>query len=241
MVVKKQNLLRSNRQVILEDGSVGKEISWIAKYDPDKVLLKKDAYLFIKRVFDITAVVISMVLTLPIILLLILLVKHEYPERSVFFKQLRTGQGGNRFWMYKFRTMVPNADELKPLLLHMNVLEWPDFKIPDDPRVTNLGKILRKTSLDELPQLLNVLKGEMSLVGPRPTSFSSETYKLWQTERLDVTPGLTGLWQITSRGESGFEKRLMLDIAYIQHRCMMLDIDILFRTFGAIFKGKGTT
>ncbi|MDP2964872.1 MAG: sugar transferase [Pelolinea sp.] len=240
-MARKQNLLSSRRQVILEDSSIGSKIAWIAKYDPDKSLFKNDGYLFIKRLFDIAVVVISLPVALPLMLLLILMVKYEYPERNVFFRQLRTGQGGNRFWMYIFRTMIPNADELKPLLVHLNVLEWPDFKIPDDPRMTTLGKILRKTSLDELPQLLNVLKGGMSLVGPRPTSFSPDTYKLWQTERLEVTPGLTGLWQITSRGKTGFEKRLMLDIAYIQHRCMLLDIEILFRTVGAIFKGKGTT
>ena len=186
-------------------------------------------------------VILSFPLTVPLLLLIAFFVKHEYPNRKVFFRQLRTGQGGNRFWMYKFRTMVPNADELKPQLLLMNVLEWPDFKYPEDPRVTKLGKILRKTSLDELPQIFNLLKGEMSLVGPRPTSFSPETYKLWQTERLDVVPGLTGLWQITGRGEIGFETRLTLDIAYIQHSCMLLDIEILLRTVGAVFKGKGHT
>lgn len=238
----RKQILRNNRpQVILENGSVGSEIAWIAKYDPDKRLFKRDGYLLLKRAFDIILVMISLPFVLPIFLLITLLLKHEYLEKPAIFRQLRTGQGGNRFWMYKFRTMVPNADELKPLLLHMNVLEYPDFKIPEDPRVTKLGKILRKTSLDELPQLLNVLKGEMSLVGPRPTSFSSETYQLWQTERLDVTPGMTGLWQITGRGEIGFERRLMLDIAYIQHRCMMLDIEILIRTAGVVFKGKGTS
>ena len=143
--------------------------------------------------------------------------------------------------MHKFSTMVPNADELKPMLMHLNVLEWPDFKVPDDPRVTKIGRVLRKTSLDELPQLLNVIKGEMSLVGPRPTSFSPDTYKTWQTERLDVPPGMTGLWQITRRGESEFKERLMLDIAYIQHSCLALDIEILLRTFISIFKGRGVT
>lgn len=240
-MARKQNFLNNYRQVIFEDGSIGSEVAWIAKYDPEKSLLKHDGYMFLKRVFDIASVLLSLPVVLPIILLISLLLKHEYPKRAVFFQQLRTGQGGNRFWLYKFRTMVPNADELKPLLLHLNVLKWPDFKIPDDPRVTKLGRVLRKTSLDELPQLLNVIKGEMSLVGPRPTSFSPETYKLWQTERLDVAPGLTGLWQITSRGEIGFERRLMLDIAYIQHSCMMLDIEILFRTAGVVIKGKGTT
>jgi lipopolysaccharide/colanic/teichoic acid biosynthesis glycosyltransferase len=174
-------------------------------------------------------------------LITILLLKCEYPSRKAFYKQLRTGKGGNRFWMYKFQTMVPNADELKPVLMHLNILEWPDFKIVDDPRVTKVGKILRKTSIDELPQMFNIIKGEMSWVGPRPTSFSPETYKIWQTERLDVPPGLTGLWQITKRGESEFKDRLLLDIAYIQHHCLMLDFEIIFRTALSIFEGKGVT
>ena len=104
-----------------------------------------------------------------------------------------------------------------------------------------MGKFLRKSSIDELPQLWNVLKGEMSLVGPRPTSFSPDSYKVWQTERLDVPPGVTGLWQITHRGESEFKERLLIDIAYIQHQCLRLDVEILFRTAASIFKGKGIT
>jgi lipopolysaccharide/colanic/teichoic acid biosynthesis glycosyltransferase len=225
----------------LSDGSLREDLAWINKYDPAKRLFKGDNYLRAKRVFDLTLTLGSLPVVLPFFLLTMFAVKHEYPARHVFYKQLRTGKGGNRFWMYKFQTMVPNADELKPTLMHLNVLEWPDFKVPDDPRVTKLGRILRKTSIDEIPQLLNVLKGEMSLVGPRPTSFSPETYKIWQTERLDVPPGMTGLWQITRRGESEFEERLLLDIAYIQHSCLALDVEILFRTFISIFKGKGTT
>ena len=128
---------------------------------------------------------------------------------------------------------------MKAQLSHLNELQWPDFKITNDPRITRIGRILRKTSLDELPQLLNVLKGEMSLVGPRPTSFSAETYQLWQTERLDVVPGLTGLWQIVGRGSTEFDERLRLDIAYIERRCLMLDIEILIRTITAVFEQRG--
>jgi lipopolysaccharide/colanic/teichoic acid biosynthesis glycosyltransferase len=132
--------------------------------------------------------------------------------------------------MFKFRTMVPDAEELKKELAHLNELQWPDFKITNDPRITRMGRFLRKSSLDELPQLLNVLRGEMSLVGPRPTSFSAQTYDLWQTERLDVLPGLTGLWQIIGRGSMEFDERVRLDIAYIERRSLSLDIQILFRT-----------
>jgi lipopolysaccharide/colanic/teichoic acid biosynthesis glycosyltransferase len=155
------------------------------------------------------------------------------------FTQSRTGKGGRRFRMFKFRSMVPNAEDLKKELMHLNELQWPDFKITNDPRVTRFGRIMRKTSLDELPQILNVIRGDMSLVGPRPTSFSASTYQLWQTERLDVTPGLTGLWQIVGRGETEFDDRLRLDIAYIERRCLWLDIQILVRTFTTVIAARG--
>ena len=135
--------------------------------------------------------------------------------------------------------MVPNAEELKLKLLHLNELQWPDFKISNDPRVTKVGKFLRKTSLDELPQILNILKGDMSFVGPRPTSFAADTYRLWQTERLDVIPGLTGLWQVYGRAETEFDERLRQDIAYIKNRCLLLDIAIIVLTVGAVFVGRG--
>jgi len=201
-MVKKHSLARNDWGVRLRDGSISEEIAWILKYDPEKRLLKGKYYLLAKRVFDLVLTLLAAVIWIPVMLIAILLLKCEYPSRKAFYKQLRTGKGGNRFWMYKFQTMVPNADELKPVLMHLNILEWPDFKIVDDPRVTKVGKILRKTSIDELPQMFNILKGEMSWVGPRPTSFSPETYKIWQTERLDVPPGLTCLWQITKLGES---------------------------------------
>jgi len=225
----------------LRDGSIREDIAWISRFNPDKCLLRGENYLRAKRVFDLFLTLLFLPFWGMLILVTMIMVKHEFPSRKVFYKQLRTGRGGTRFWMYKFQTMVPNAEELKPTLMHLNVLEWPDFKVPDDPRVTRLGKFLRKTSIDELPQLWNVLKGEMSLVGPRPTSFSSETYKIWQTERLDVPPGVTGLWQITHRGESEFKERLLIDIAYMQHQCLHLDVEILFRTITSIFKGKGIT
>ena len=141
--------------------------------------------------------------------------------------------------MYKFRTMVPDAEELKVKYAHLNELQWPDFKIKNDPRVTPIGRLLRRTSLDEVPQVLNILRGEMSLVGPRPTSFGPDTYKLWHTERLDVLPGLTGLWQIIGRASMEFDDRLRLDIAYIERRSIWLDINILFQTAIAVFKQRG--
>jgi len=212
---------------------------WINKYPPHGRVLIGDTYQRIKRIFDLVIVIITMPLWLIIILLIALGITISSPGGPVIFTQCRTGKGGRRFWMYKFRTMVADAEEQKEKYAHLNELQWPDFKISDDPRVTPLGRLLRKTSLDELPQIINVLRGEMSLVGPRPTSFGPETYKLWQTERLDVVPGITGLWQIYGRGSTEFDDRLRLDIAYIERCNMWFDIHILLRTITSIFFPRG--
>lgn len=213
--------------------------NWINRVVPEKRLLRGRAYLFAKRIMDLTLVFLALPLLLPVFTLCALLIKLESPGGPVMFVQLRTGKGGRRFRMYKFRTMVPNAEELKKELAHLNELEWPDFKITNDPRITRVGRFLRKTSLDELPQLLNVLKGEMSLVGPRPTSFAPDTYTLWQTERLDVIPGVTGLWQLLGRGSMEFTDRVFLDIVYVERRSIRLDVEILFRTIGAVIQQRG--
>lgn len=212
---------------------------WYEKFDPETRLVRGRAYLAAKRAFDLLICLLLLPFLAVAFIVCAVLVKIESPGGPVLFKQLRTGQGGKRFPMYKFRTMVPNAEQMKAELIHLNELEWPDFKITDDPRITKVGRLLRKTSLDELPQLINVVKGEMSLVGPRPTSFSSSTYKLWQTERLDVAPGVTGLWQIEGRGETEFDERLRLDVAYIQRRSLWFDINILIRTVTVVFSGEG--
>jgi lipopolysaccharide/colanic/teichoic acid biosynthesis glycosyltransferase len=128
---------------------------------------------------------------------------------------------------------------LKLVYYHLNELTWPDFKIMNDPRVTRIGRFLRRTALDELPHLLSVLKGDMSLVGPRAASFSPEMYRLWHTERLDVMPGVTGLWQISGRSNLDFDDRLKLDIIYIERQSLWLDFIILIRTIGQVFMGSG--
>ena len=215
------------------------QTDWIRKFDPHRRILTGRAYLLAKRWMDLFLVVLALPLWLPLNGLIALIIRFTSPGAPVMFKQLRTGKGGRRFYMYKFRTMVPNAEELKAKYAHLNELQWPDFKITNDPRITPVGKFLRKTSLDEIPQLFNVLKGEMSLVGPRPTSFGAETYKLWHTSRLDVMPGLTGLWQIVGRAQLEFDDRLRLDIAYIERACLWLDINILFRTVIAVFESRG--
>lgn len=222
------------------DLSLDKELHWWEKLDPDQRILTGKSYLLAKRALDVTLVLMSFPFMLPLLLICAALIKLESPGGPVLFHQKRTGVNGKQFNMLKFRTMVPNAEKLKKELAHLNELQWPDFKITNDPRITKMGRILRKTSLDELPQLLNILRGEMSLVGPRPTSFAADTYDLWHTERLDVLPGLTGLWQIIGRGSMEFDERVRLDIAYIERRSMWLDIQILLRTISvALIQQKG--
>jgi len=215
------------------------KLTWLEKIEPQKALFKGSYYLLAKRIMDLALVVLAAPFLLPVFLLCSLLIKIESPNGPAIFTQLRTGKGGKRFKMYKFRTMVPNAEELKIKYAHLNELQWPDFKITNDPRITRVGKILRKTSLDELPQIINIILGDMSIVGPRPTSFSASNYQLWHTERLDVLPGLTGLWQIIGRASTEFDDRLRLDIAYIEKRCIWLDIQIIARTVLAVFMQRG--
>lgn len=213
--------------------------TWVRRFDPKKRVWTGATYHAIKRLLDLTVIVMAAPFWLPLVGVIALLIKVTSPGAPAIFIQNRTGKGGQRFRMYKFRSMVPNAEELKIKYAHLNELQWPDFKITNDSRITPLGRFLRKTSLDEIPQLFNVLRGEMSLVGPRPTSFGPDTYKLWHTERLDVLPGLTGLWQIIGRASMEFDERLRLDIAYIERRSIWLDINILFQTVSAVFKQRG--
>jgi lipopolysaccharide/colanic/teichoic acid biosynthesis glycosyltransferase len=195
-------------------------------------------YLIVKRLFDLAVCLLLLPVVLPLLLLSALAIRLDSPG-PIFIAQERTGRDGTPFRMLKFRTMVRNAAELKAQLAHLNVLPPPDFKIPHDPRITRVGKFLRQTSLDELPQLLNVLRGDMSLVGPRPTSFAPTTYELWHTRRLDVTPGITGLWQVKGRNTTTFDERLRLDIEYIEHRSFGLDLKILLKTLPSVLRRTG--
>ena len=160
---------------------------------PERVLVANAEYATSKRVFDLLVCLFALPVLLPLACLIALAVAVS-SRGPIFFKQGRTGANGRKFTMFKFRTMVQNATQLKSQLVGDVVSNGPDFKMLNDPRVTPVGVFLRKTSLDELPQIWNVIRGDMSLVGPRPTSFGSETYSLWQTERLEVKPGLTGLF-----------------------------------------------
>lgn len=192
-----------------------------------------------KRQFDLLILLLFAPFWVPALLLIAAAIKIASPRTPALFTQTRIGRHGRRFQMYKFRTMLPEAEELKSRLRRLNELPWPDFKVTDDPRVTRLGRFLRRTSLDELPQLLNVLRGEMSLVGPRPTSFSDSTYALWQRARLDAQPGITGPWQVDGRGSYNFDRRTRLDIDYIRRRSLLLDLKILLRTIGVVVRRKG--
>jgi lipopolysaccharide/colanic/teichoic acid biosynthesis glycosyltransferase len=215
---------------------VGARKAWYER--TRRPLLSEVQYRRAKRFLDVTVCLMALPFVLLVLALCWLAIRLDSPG-AAFFTQLRTGKGGQRFKMLKLRTMVINASELKEKYLHLNELTYPDFKITNDPRVTRVGKILRKTSIDELPQVLNVLMGHMSLIGPRPTSFSVDTYSLWHTARLAVRPGLSGLWQVSGRAELDFDDRLRLDVAYIRNRSFWLDLCILARTFTSVLSGRG--
>lgn len=202
------------------------------------VFLFRRGFQLSKRIFDIMVCLAVIPFFLLLIGVIALAIYINDPG-SIFFQQQRTGKGGRRFGMYKFRTMVKNAEALKAKYAHLNEHTWPDFYITNDPRITKVGSFLRKTSLDELPQIFNVLKGEMSLVGPRPTSFAASTYSLWHTERLEVLPGITGLWQVSGRKELDFDDRLRLDIEYIRRQSFFFDLYILFRTVATVITRRG--
>jgi lipopolysaccharide/colanic/teichoic acid biosynthesis glycosyltransferase len=202
--------------------------TWYEKYSRVRSLNHAN-YLRLKRCADIVLGSFLLFLTLPVLAICMIAVILDSPG-PVLFVQERSGRGGKQFKMFKLRTMLKDAATLKHIYQHLNVLSYPDFKIPNDPRITRVGHFLRKTSLDELPQFFNVIRGDMSLVGPRPTSFSPSTYASWHTARLEVKPGITGLWQIAGRCNIDFHDRVRLDIAYVRNQCLFLDIQILLRT-----------
>ncbi len=197
------------------------------------------AGLLAKRALDLAGAAVALGLLAPVLAVLAILVKLD-SAGPVLYVALRAGRKGRPFRCYKFRTMVSDADRLKEKLRERNQRQGPFFKIADDPRITRVGRILRRYSLDELPQLWNVLKGEMSLVGPRPhplDDFSS--YAIEHLPRLDVTPGITGLWQVTARRDPSFQIGMDLDIEYIHHWSLGMDLRILLKTAGVVLRGSG--
>jgi lipopolysaccharide/colanic/teichoic acid biosynthesis glycosyltransferase len=197
-------------------------------------------YWIMKRAIDIAVSALALaVLAIPM-LVIALIIKAGDISAPVSFRQKRCGAGGRRFDLYKFRTMVKNADELKEQLRAQSVVAWPDFRVYDDPRTTRIGRFLRRTSLDELPQLINVLKGDMSLVGPRPTSFDVSTYQLWHTGRLEFRPGITGPWQVLGRDSMDFDERCRLEISFFRHPSIGAELRLLMATVPLVVRRTGT-
>lgn len=201
---------------------------------------RRYGYRFIKRVFDFVASLLGLIILSPLFLIIAIAIKVEDPKGAVFYSQTRLGRGEVPFKMYKFRSMVSNADELLEKLLKDNEIDGAMFKMQDDPRVTKIGHFIRKYSIDELPQLLNVLQGSMSLVGPRPPlPREVEEYSDYDKQRLAVKPGCTGLWQATVRNSVGFDEMVKLDLTYISKRSVAFDVYILFKTVVIMFKPNG--
>lgn len=195
-------------------------------------------YKICKRIIDIIGAGLGLILLSPIIAIVACAVKFT-SKGPVFFSQKRVGKNGELFEMYKFRSMVVNAEELKENLEEQNEMSGPMFKIKDDPRITKVGKFIRKTSIDELPQLWNVLKGDMSLVGPRPSLPKEvEQFDNWMFKRLSVSPGLTCYWQVSGRNNIDFEDWMKLDCRYVDERNLWIDIKLIFKTVGVLFGDK---
>lgn len=201
---------------------------------------RKYFYRFIKRTIDIVGSLVGLLLLSPLFLIVAFLMKKEEPRGPIFFSQTRVGKNKKNFKMFKFRSMCVDAEEKLAELLKHNEVEGAMFKMKEDPRVTKVGKFIRKTSVDELPQLWNVLKGEMSLVGPRPPLLREvEEYTDYDKQRLLVKPGCTGLWQVSGRNEVGFDEMVELDISYIQNLSIINDMKIIYKTIGIMLKPNG--
>ena len=195
-------------------------------------------YEVIKRLIDVFCSFLGVLVLSPLFIIIAIIIKTT-SKGPVFFSQRRVGKNGKEFDMYKFRSMVVNAEELKEKLVAQNEMSGPMFKMKDDPRVTKVGKFIRKTSIDELPQLFNVLKGDMSLVGPRP-SLPKEVaqFEDWMYRRLEVKPGLTCYWQVSGRNNIDFEDWMKLDIKYVDERSTWIDIKLIFKTVFVLFGDK---
>ena len=201
----------------------------------------REVYEFLKRAVDIICSLIGLIVLMPILVVVAILIRIE-SKGSIIFAQDRVGKYGNVFKMYKFRSMVFNAEELKEKLAVDNERTGPMFKIKNDPRITNVGRFIRKTSIDELPQLVNILKGEMSIVGPRP-SLPKEVkcFEEWMMERLSIKPGLTCYWQVAGRNDIEFTEWMKLDIKYIKERSILIDTKLILKTFFVLFGDKNAS
>lgn len=197
--------------------------------------MKISIYDISKRFIDIVFSLCGLIILSPLLIIVAILIRLE-SKGNVIFVQDRVGINGKIFKMYKFRSMVCNAEELKRELLIQNEMSGPMFKMKNDPRITKVGRVIRKTSIDELPQLFNVLKGDMSLVGPRPSLPNEvDEFEDWMMKRLSVRPGLTCFWQVSGRNNIEFEDWMKMDIKYIEERNIFVDLKLIFRTFFVLF------
>lgn len=201
----------------------------------------RHGYWWLRRFQDILFSLISIIVLSPVMLITAIAIFIDDPKGSPIFSQVRVGRTGKKFKMYKFRSMVVDAEDRLKELLKNNEMDGPAFKITDDPRITRVGKFIRKTSIDELPQLFNILKGDMSIVGPRPAlPREVEQYTVYQTQRLFITPGLTCYWQIQpNRNDISFDEWVKMDIQYIRERSFIVDWKIIFKTVIAVFTKQG--
>lgn len=202
--------------------------------------LRKRIYLIIKRFFDIILSLIGLIILSPIFLIIAIIIKID-SKGPVFFKHKRIGKNGKMIGVYKFRSMVTNAEELIKKFTPEQKAEYEkNFKLDNDPRITKVGKFLRKSSLDELPQLINILIGNMSIVGPRPiVTGEIDKYGDQKDKFLSMTPGLTGYWQASGRSDVEYDERIRMELYYIDHCSLWLDIKIIFKTFIAVIKKEG--
>ena len=214
--------------------------------DNNRIIVKKkrlsrNKYEFFKRLIDILCSMSALIVLAPILLVVSILIKIE-SKGPIIFSQERVGLNNKKFKMYKFRSMVVNAEAMKEKLEKQNERKGPMFKIKNDPRVTKIGRFMRRTSIDELPQLINILKGEMSIVGPRP-SLPKEViqFEPWMIERLKVKPGLTCYWQVQGRDDIEFEDWMKLDVKYVKDRNFILDIKLIFKTFFVFLGDKNAS
>lgn len=213
------------------------ELLWIRS----EHLLRRKRYEALKRIVDILCGALGLLFLAPILLFVALRIKWEDPSCSVIFRQERIGRNEVPFTMYKFRSMCPDAESQLAGILDKNEIEGAMFKIQEDPRVTPFGKFIRKTSLDELPQLVNVLKGEMSLIGPRPPlPREVREYTPYDKQRLLVKPGCSGLWQVSGRNQVSFKEMVALDLAYIHQRSLLYDFKLMAKTVKAMIVPKGS-
>lgn len=234
------------KKVAVQSELNNEETTLYTRTEGKKLCLNKEKiqnqpfYHFWKRTVDIVLSIIGLILAIPILLVVGILMKKDEPGQPIFFSQIRVGKNGKQFKMYKVRSMVVDAEERLKEIEDQNEIDGAMFKIKNDPRITRIGKFIRKTSIDELPQFINVLMGDMSIVGPRPPlPREVEKYTPYDMQRLYVKPGCTGLWQVSGRNDLHFDEMVDLDIEYIAHQSLFYDLKIIMKTIGVILNFKG--